>query len=325
MDCAGPQAELRGARPVQSAFETQQRVRRATHGVHSSPTNSLPYSYLVCGAGLANLAANAAWQEATMLERKLLIALITAIGSMNAAACGGQAARSAPTAHARTGASAAGSSMKASETSFASDSPHHFRKDASREAFLSTYNNPEEGISLRYPRNYSLEEGDLEEHSFFLKRQEDLDSEQPGAILVATILIPEDGYPNTTFEHGSLQLVVNEGGTEQSCRDTNLIGSGTITRRSALFQAIVLWGNEEQSETAGSKIWERAYAGYSQRTCYEFFLTVVAEEAFDLDGFKKPADTNKIMKQLEKIVSSTQIFTKSAPPTTDGEQSADRL
>jgi hypothetical protein len=270
------------------------------------------------------LAADAAWQEATMSDQKLLIALITAIGSMDLAACGGQAARSAQIAHSRTTSNV--SAPNTSETSSPSGGPQHFRKDASREAFLSTYRNPEQGISLRYPRNYSLEEGDVEEHSFFLKRQEDLNNEQPGATLVATILIPEDGYPNTTFEHGSLQLVVNEGATEQSCRDTSLIGSATVSRRSALFQAIVLWGSEEQSETAGTKIWERAYAGYSQGTCYEFLLTVAAEETSDPDGINKPADTNKIMKQLEKIVSSTQIFSKSAtPPTESGEESADRL
>src|SRR5258708_33549659 len=96
-------------------------------------------------------------------------------------------------------------------------SPLH--KDAPHESFLSTYHNPEEGISFRYPRNYSLEEGDVQESSFFLKRQNDLNSEQPGATLLATVLIPEDGYPNTTFEHGSLQLVANETATEKDCRE----------------------------------------------------------------------------------------------------------
>ena len=261
-----------------------------------------------------------------MPERKFLIALIIAISSAQLAACGGEAARSAQISHTQKNASVTASSKDSGEPAFATANAHHFRKDTSHETFLSTYNNPEEGISLRYPRNYSLEEGDVEEHSFFLKRQEDLDIEQPGATLVATLLIPEDGYPNTTFEHGSLHLVVNEGATERSCRDTSFIGSSAITRRSALFQAIVLWGSEAQSETAGTRIWERAYAGYSQGTCYEFLLTVAAEEAADPDGFKKPADTNKIMKQLEKIVSSTQIFTKSATPTTESsEESADRL
>jgi hypothetical protein len=261
-----------------------------------------------------------------MLERKLLIALILAIGSTDLAGCAGETARSSQIPHAQRSATATGSSQNTSETSLVPAAPHHFRKDTSREAFLSTYNNPEEGILLRYPRNYFLEEGDVEEHSFFLKRQEDLDREQPGATLVATILIPEDGYPNTTFEHGSLQLVTNEGTTEQSCHDTSLLGSAASTRRNALFQAIVLWGSEEQNETAGTKVWERAYAGYSQGTCYEFLLTVAAEEATDPDGFKKLADTNKIIRQLEKIVSSTQIFAKIPTPTMeDSEESADRL
>ena len=261
-----------------------------------------------------------------MSEQKLLMALIIATCSVSLAACGGEAARSAQTARARTSSNGTLPSTNTNEASFSSGAAQHFRQEPSRETSLSTYNNPEEGISLRYPRNYSLEEGDVEEHSFFLKRQEDLDIEQPGATLVATILIPEDGYPNTTFEHGSLQLVVNEGGTEQSCRDTSPIGSAAVTRRSALFQAIVLWGSEEQSETAGSKIWERKYAGYSQGTCYEFFLTVAAEEGAEADAFQKPADMNKIMKQLEKIVSSTQVFTKSSTPATEpNEESADRL
>jgi hypothetical protein len=261
-----------------------------------------------------------------MLERKVLIALVIAIGSTNLVGCTGETARSSQIPHAQRSSAVTPSAKNVGETSSAPATPHHFRKDSSHETFLSTYNNPEEGISLRYPRNYSLEEGDVEEHSFFLKRQEDLDSEQPGATLVATILIPEDGYPNTTFEHGSLQLVTNEGATERSCRNTSLVGAGAVTRRSALFQAIVLWGSEEQSETAGTKIWERAYAGYSQGTCYEFLLTVASEEAADPDGFKKPADTNKIMKQLEKIVSSTQVFPKSATPTTESsEEFADRL
>jgi hypothetical protein len=261
-----------------------------------------------------------------MLERRLLVALMIAIGSMRLAACSGEAARSAKISHTQRSSPAAGPAQNTGETSFVPTNPHHFRKDTSHETFLSTYNNPQEGISLRYPRNYSLEEGDVEEHSFFLKRQEDLDSEQPGATLVATILIPEDGYPNTTFEHGSLQVVVNEGGTEKSCRDTSLAGSSTVAAKPTKVQGTVFWWSEEQSETAGTKIWERAYARYSQGTCYEFLLTVAAEQAPDPDGFKKPADTGKIMKQLEKIVGSAQIFAKSSTPATESsEESADRL
>jgi hypothetical protein len=261
-----------------------------------------------------------------MLVRRFCIALIISLASIKLAACSGEAARSAQLAHTQRSSTTNGSTKNTDETSFVSRNAHHFRKDAPHETFLSTYNNPEEGISLRYPRNYSLEEGDIEEHSFFLKRQEDLNSEQPGATLVATILVPEDGYPNTTFEHGSLQMVINESGTAKSCRDTILTGSGAATARTTKVQGVVFWWSEQQSETAGTKLLERGYVGYSHGTCYEFLLTVAADEAPDPDSFKKPADTNKIMKQLEKIVSSAQIFTKSSTPATESnEESADRL
>src|ERR1700719_1842904 len=116
-----------------------------------------------------------------MLDQKFLVALLVAIGSVKLAACSGEAARSAQISPTQRSSMGTSSSKSANEPPFVARNTHVPHKDAPREAFLSTYNNPEEGISLRYPRNYSLEEGDLEEHSFFLKRQEDLDSEQPAA------------------------------------------------------------------------------------------------------------------------------------------------
>jgi hypothetical protein len=256
-----------------------------------------------------------------MLGRTLFIVLVVSAGSVGFAGCGGETARSAPTP--RTHASSVGTDAdeNLSHRPFPR-SPRPSRKEYAREAFLSTYHNPEEGISFRYPRNYSLEEGDIQESSFFLKRQDDLDSEQPGANLVATILIPEDGYPNTTFEHGSLQLAVNEASTEKECRESSLIGAKGNSPRVIVVQGIEFLWRGQETAIAGTKILERSYAGYSQATCYEFLLTVAAEEAPDADGIKKPAYMDKIMKQLEKIVASARFSTKSAtPPSEDIEKS----
>src|SRR5258708_31004785 len=130
-------------------------------------------------------------------------------------------------------------------------SPLH--KDAPHESFLSSYHDREEGISFRYPRNYSLEEGDVQERSFFLKKQDDFDIDQAGATLLATVLIPEDGYPNTTFEHGSLQLVVDAAGTEQGCRETSLVAHNGSRPRTTTIQGIAFKWSEQESETAGTK------------------------------------------------------------------------
>ena len=190
-------------------------------------------------------------------------------------------------------------------------------KGAPREAFLSTYSNLEQGISFRYPRYYALEEGELEEHSFFLKRQEDLDLEQPGATLVVTVLIPEDGYPNTTFEHGSLQLLVNDSATPQACKE--LPGSGDPAAVSALnnisLQGVLFRGTKWQYETAGTQVTERQYVGFANGQCYEFRLVVAAEIATEPGGVTKPADEIRILRQLEKIVGSVQFQERRPAPT----------
>jgi len=261
-----------------------------------------------------------------MLGLRLSAVLIVAVGSVELAGCGGEAARSAQTTRAQASSTAADPGKNAGQASLAARHARPLHKDAPHETFLSTYHNPEEGISFRYPRNYSLEEGEVQERSFFLKKQDDFDIEQPGATLLATVLIPEDGYPNTTFEHGSLQLVINEAGTERGCRESSLVGSNGRGSGTTTIQGIAFTWSEQESETAGTSVLERAYAGYSRGTCYEFLLTVAAEETPDPDGFRKPADIARIMKQLEKIVSSVQIFTKSVtPPAENSEESTDRL
>ena len=183
-----------------------------------------------------------------MMGPRPFILLMVAVGSMEVAGCGGEAARSAQTPHAST------NSRQASLAARHARSSNH---DAPHEGFLSTYHNPEEGISFRYPRNYSLEEGDVQERSFFLKKQEGLDNEQPGATLVATVLIPEDGYPNTTFEHGSVQLVINEAGTEKSCRDASVLTSSGNVPRTLTARGVGFRWSEEGSETGGTKVLER--------------------------------------------------------------------
>jgi hypothetical protein len=261
-----------------------------------------------------------------MLGRALSVVLVVAVGSIELAGCGGEAARSAQANRAQTSSAAADPNKNSGQASLATKPVRPSRREFGGEAFLSTYHNPEEGISFRYPRNYSLEEGDVQESSFFLKRQEDLDIEQPGATLLATVLIPEDGYPNTTFEHGSLQLVANEAGTEKDCRESTIIGAEGNSPRTMTVQGTAFRWSRRESQTAGTKILERAYTGYSQATCYEFLLTVAVEEAPDPDGFKKPADTTKIMKQLAKIVASTQFFAKSTTlPAENNEEAADSL
>jgi hypothetical protein len=263
-----------------------------------------------------------------MLRRDVFIVFIVLIAAVEwvaSAGCREQAAIATHAVQAQTGSSAAVPINEHRHATRNGTHPRPSRSDALHQSFQSTYNNPEEGVSFRYPRNYFLEEGEVQEHSFFLQRQEDLDSEQPGAKLVATILIPEDAYPNTTFEHGSLQLTIRDAETGNGCTEMSAVETTRNDSRAVTEQGIVLRWSEQETEIAGTKILQRQYAGYSQGTCYQFRLTVAAEELTDPDGFNKAADMVRIMKQLESIVASSHFSARPPAPPAEISSQADRL
>jgi len=260
-----------------------------------------------------------------MLQRNLVVVLIAAAEWIGSVGCRGEAATSTRAVPAQAGLRAAVTVNEARQSPGNGTQARRPRSDAAHQSFLSTYNNPEAGISFRYPRNYSLEEGEVQEHSFFLQRQEELDSEQPGAKLLVTVLIPEDAYPNTTFEHGSLQLTISEVETENGCQEMSFAEMMRDTSSAATERGTVLRWSGQETEIAGTKILERNYAGYSQGTCYQFRLTVAAEGAADPDGFKRNADVMRIMKQLENIVASSHFAAKSPAPPAEISTEAGRL
>jgi hypothetical protein len=182
-------------------------------------------------------------------------------------------------------------------------------KHSPRDSEFAVYRNPDYGISFRYPRYYALVEASQSEDPGFLRNQQELAATQPGAILVATVLIPDDAYPNTTFRSGSLQFVVHPGSTPEACRayaapnDPDLrSAAGSATIHGIPFD----WGLIK-SAAATSHVENVDYAGFSNGTCYEFLVKVEESNSAEPDSGVKPADTSKILRALEKIVSSFQV------------------
>jgi hypothetical protein len=173
---------------------------------------------------------------------------------------------------------------------------------------FSTYSNPEYGVSFHYSRNFALEEGAAEQH-VGIRSQEELESEEPGGVLVATVSVPDDAYPNTAFAGGSLQFAVNRYLTAGSCRASLLSRLGDSNRRSgaATIQGVEFaWADNDEGD-GSTEFFERDYAGFANGACYEFFLRVGV--AADADG-ERPPDEKKILGHLEKIVSSLQFQSK---------------
>ena len=224
--------------------------------------------------------------------RRIIPLLLLAIPAC-LSGCNTTRARSAP----------APSSVDKAQTPAPSSSKH-----TPRDSAFSVYNNPAYGVSFRYPRTYSLAEEDLADGSS-LKTQQQLQSEQPGAVLIATVEIPSDAYPNTTFSEGHLQFAVNPRATAESCRsfvappDSDWSGATDQT----VVQGIPFYWRDRGLITSESITFSRDYAGYSNGTCYEFYLQVVSTPASSSAVPINQADLGKILRPFEKSISSLQL------------------
>jgi hypothetical protein len=198
-----------------------------------------------------------------------------------------------------------------------SRTPEPAAKLPARELAFATYSNPEYGLTVRYPRNFGLvEAGDASEATLDdasgARSQEELQSAEPGAVLLATVTIPADAYPNTTFSGGSLQFVVNRyltAGTCQSNLITRLGDSNGTTGTVVLHGVPFSWLNNDSGD-GRSEFFERDYAGFANQACYEFFLRVGVGSASDAGPAAKPLDEKRRLGNLDKIVASSQFDAK---------------
>jgi hypothetical protein len=107
-----------------------------------------------------------------------------------------------------------------------------------------------------------------------VRTADELEADDPGSTLLATIVVPEDAYPNTSFAGGSLQFAINRYQTASSCR-ANLLArsgdakgpSGTVTGQGIAFAWI-----DTDSGDGNTEFYERDYAGFANDACYEFFV-----------------------------------------------------
>ena len=239
----------------------------------------------------------------------------------------------------------------------------HVGKAPPHDSSFARYADAEYGASFRYPRNFALLESDdadvdrdgqadsdrvisweqAKEAGAGVRTAEELSSDDPGAALLATIVVPDDAYPNTSFAGGSVQFAVNRYQTADTCR-SNLLArmgdvkfpSGTVTAQGVSFAWVDIDAGDGITE-----YFERDYAGFANDACYEFFVrvgvksgaatvwqtlqnvsaagaapdagssiasNVTSEESA---GSRRP-DERKIIAHLEKIVASLQVETTAA-------------
>jgi hypothetical protein len=233
----------------------------------------------------------------------------------------------------------------------------HFIKATARDSSFAKYYDPDCGVTLRYPRNFVLLESawddpdrdadservisweQAKQAGAGVRTAEELGADDAGAALLATIVVPDDAYPNTAFAGGSVQFAVNRYQTAGTCR-SNLLGrmgddkgaSGTVTAQGVSFA----WIDTEAGD-GSTEFYERDYAGFANDACYEFFVRVGVKSTAPVEQMapqnasggsagpdaassvtseesagSRRLDERKILVHLEKIVASLQVESVSA-------------
>jgi hypothetical protein len=212
-----------------------------------------------------------------------------------------------------TRAASTSSSRKPASASTAPSQPGAASKHPPRDSSVfALYHNPTYGVSFRFPRNYAIEEqlepGDSSpDNSSLVRKQQELAASQPGSTLVVSVVVPGDAYPNTTFSEGFLQLAINSGVSRQSCRSFAAPSDGHGRTGKTIVDGIPFYWREHDSADSGTAHTLREYAGFSNGSCYEFFLEVASTANAANDAPSSRPDVMKALRPLEKIVSSLQI------------------
>jgi hypothetical protein len=250
-----------------------------------------------------------------MNRAKVLVLVALAAGTGVAAGCSSKAALpKKPAGNTPAAAAALGTATNLARQPVARPAP--------RESATVAFSSPEYGVTFHYPRSYALREEEAEDGGSAQNAAEEesredlpgvrtaaeLKSEQPGTILLATLVVPDDAYPNTNFVGGSVQFGVNTYETSQSCRElpTARLGDASGATGAATAGSVAFSWAESDEGAGSTEFFERDYAGFSNRACYEFFVRVGVGPG-DADDQLKPANQKKILAQLEKIVTSLQV------------------
>lgn len=181
-----------------------------------------------------------------------------------------------------------------------------------------TYNDANYGISLQYPRKYTLKTGDK------AKLNADgieypVNFVQPGGMTVAAIELPGNSYLGTDFYSAFLSVNVNRSLTSEQCEqfaEPAATSSEVATISTEQSQAIAndtaalptkvsIRGTDfseventvEQSDT-------KYFHTFQNGSCYEFALGLQTAEP--IDGID-PVNRDEVFAKLEKILASVKI------------------
>ena len=176
----------------------------------------------------------------------------------------------------------------------------------------SRYSNKRYGVSLQYPRSYTLKQGKLgEEDSLGYLGPIPMEFVAPGGLRVVTVEVPPSLYPNTDLGTAFVTVSVNRYLTQKECEQFPE-GLGGIRKAAAVKISHLEFHGLDQGEAAvGHQFGGAYYHAFSEGWCYELGEGLSTAGYGAVDGLGK-VDDRKIFAILDRILRSITIHPSKA-------------
>jgi len=195
------------------------------------------------------------------------------------------------------------------------------KKAAKKRPSTVTYSEPNYGISFRYPRKYSLKTGETSASNpgpspagmNTAGINEDMNFVQPGGVNVATVVLPQNAYPETDFQSAFFSVSINQSMTADECGKfafPSHLTQEEVQPAKLKIGGMELFEVEQMDGEPPNQADAKYYHVFQNGACYEFALGVGTMADPTVDPVT-PVDRAQVFERLEKILSSVKIKTKS--------------
>jgi hypothetical protein len=215
------------------------------------------------------------------------------------------------------------------------------RAKSSRQRKVSAYNNPDYGISFRYPKQYSLQEGEKANLEWPGLGPVEMNFVQPGGTTLTAVEVPRRLYSGTDLSSAFFNVSVNPKLTSEQCQQFAFPEAGdpedeSITASSDLISKAKLGANEFDAiegttGDATNQANAKYYHVFQNGICYEFALGLGTSGDVAADGAKleenkveetKAVNRDEVFRKLNWILSTVKIKSVAIPEKTVPEVAA---
>lgn len=173
---------------------------------------------------------------------------------------------------------------------------------------LLTYRNSRYGISLEYPANYVLTEGEKELGVAWILAGSGDHYEQPHRVMLVTVELPNDTYPGTDFGGAFVHISVSPERIRDDCQA--LLDSSDGKPSITVINGTKFSWNTAAEASTGTGSSENDYVSFQRGICYEITLglVIIPGDLNTMDDERiLPVDSKDIQRRLNVILHSVII------------------